>query len=93
MKQFSKYFCIVFFLTVGVATECYAKEFKSSLRSLQSEIEQIGRIAGVISLILAGLSFYLSKQKGLDMLTASLFGVVIFCAAPSIYGFLERSFA
>lgn len=93
MKDYKKHLTLILLCTLGFASMCYAKDFKSSLRSLQTEVQDILQIVGVISLLVAGGMFYFSKQKGLDHLTSAIIGTVVFGSASTIFSVLMRVFA
>lgn len=71
---------------------CYGKDFKSSIRGLQSEVENILQIVGIIAFMIAGATFYFSKQRGFDQLTSVTIGTVVFGSASTIFSLLLRVF-
>lgn len=93
MKFISKNLGTVLFFTLFFTSVCYAKDFKGSLRNLQTEVQDILQIVGVISLCISGGLFYISKQKGLDHLTSAIIGTVVFGSSSTLFSVLMRIFA
>lgn len=92
MRFFKKHYLLILSVSICFVSVSYGKDFKSSIRGLQGELESIFQVVGVISFMIAGAMFYFSKQKGFEQLTSVLIGSVIFGSASSIFLLLMRVF-
>lgn len=92
MKFLKKHSVLILTITLGFASVSFGKDFKSSIRGLQGELESIFQVVGVISFMIAGAMFYFSKQKGFEQLTSVIIGSVVFGSASSIFLLLMRVF-
>ena len=92
MRFFKKHYLLILSISFCFVSVSYGKDFKSSIRGLQGELESIFQVVGVISFMIAGAMFYFSKQKGFEQLTSVLIGSVIFGSASSIFLLLMRVF-
>lgn len=66
MNLVKRHFLLILTITLGFVSISYGKDFKSSIRGLQGELESIFQVVGVISFMIAGAMFYFSKQKGFE---------------------------
>lgn len=83
---------IIFVCIYMTCSICYGKDFISSVRGLQSEIDNILQAFGIIAFMIAGGMFWLNKQKGFDQLTSVTIGTVVFGSASTIFSLLLRVF-
>jgi type IV secretory pathway VirB2 component (pilin) len=93
MKSFFKRIALVTLITIAFASISYATDFKGSLRNLQSEVENVLQIVGVIAFLIAGGIFYFSRQRGFEHLTSVVIGTAIFGSASTLFALMMRVFS
>lgn len=86
------YFIAFIIICVLSADIAFAKDFSSSLRSLDSEIKTAMMVLGPIAFMVAAAAFYFSSRVGWSMLTSAGVGAIVFASAGTIFQFLFRVF-
>ena len=69
-----------------------ARDFLSSVENASGQIRQIIAVVGVLALMIAGVCFYWSKKLGMEKLSATIIGTVVFAAASTIFTLFYQAF-
>lgn len=70
----------------------FAKDFSTSLRSLDGEIRNAMMVMGPIAFMVAAAAFYFSSRAGWQLLSSAGIGAIVFASAATIFQFLFRVF-
>ncbi len=80
---------IIILLVVDFAM---AREFVGAVESVGEDIREVLMVVGALALMIAGGAFYLSRQMGMERLSAAIIGTVIFASSSTLFSLIYRSF-
>ena len=82
----------LYLLTLCLPYYVVARDFLSSVENASNQIRQIIAVVGILALMIAGVCFYWSKRLGMEKLSASIIGTVVFAAASTIFTLFYKAF-
>ena len=91
-KRMREIFLNIHILILFLPGYAVARDFLSSVENASGQIRQIIAVVGVLALMIAGVCFYWSKRLGMEKLSASIIGTVVFAAASTIFTLFYRAF-